>query len=177
MQDSYEVTLGGKPYPLRYTSADMRALQVQFQFQSPAAWVIEQVLGLRLLMGATCFFNLQAQVALLAAGLARGTRDDKMKRKLAEHQYVEELLDRELADGRSLLPILWTAAEAAFASGVVTRERFDLGRLERHRALFFSGLLEAPDGAATGEAPTDDWESTTSSPASSHSTTTASDNP
>jgi hypothetical protein len=82
-------------------------------------------------------WDLTAQHEFLAKGLARGAG----KGIVAKH--VEDWWDAALGAGIPLKPILWEAICAAYYSGVVTMESFDMeekgGQL---KALFFAKDLE-----------------------------------
>lgn len=129
----FKVTFGGKERPIKYTSADMKDLQRQFGFDSPAEFIIGSVMGVTLNPPSNTNWNLSAQHEFLAKGLNRGAG----KGFVAKH--VEEWWDRAIEEGLSLKAVLWEAVCAAYYAGVVTMESFDIeekgGAL---KALFFA---------------------------------------
>lgn len=118
MAREFRVVFGGEDRLIRFASADMKALQRRFAFESPGEWLVHRVLGLNMETWSLKSFNIEAQQALLAVGFSRGG-------KPTTESLVERLWDDTIARGGSVKEAVWAAVCAAFASGAVLGEAID----------------------------------------------------
>jgi hypothetical protein len=160
MAKTFQVVFGGEPRSIRFASADMKALQKRFGFESPGEWLIHRVLGLDMQTWSLKSFNLEAQHALLAVGFSRGG-------KPTTESLVESLWDKTMENGGSVKEAIWAAVCAAFGSGAVLGEVIDWEKESPDiKRLFFART--AADAVKAMAEPKPEEESTT--PASTTTT-------
>lgn len=118
MAKEFRVVFGGEDRLIRFASADMKALQRRFGFESPGEWLIHRVLGLNMETWSLKSYNIEAQQALLSVGFSRGG-------KPTTESLVERMWDDTIERGGSVKDAIWAAVCAAFASGAVLGESID----------------------------------------------------
>lgn len=173
----FEIEIGGSVRPIKLTAEDGFRLQKRFGFASPAAWLIEDVLGINAAAVSNTSANLEAQAAIVARALMGGAAAPGKKVRPISDEQVLEWFQNVYDAGGSIRPVLWTVVVACYAAGWVLARPYDLEvEAPDMRRVFFAEtaadlrkiLLESPDAAAPPD-PT--------CPPTSSSTVRASDSP
>jgi hypothetical protein len=140
------ITIGGMARPVRLTAADGATLQKHYEFESPALWLINKILGVSF-QGGFGAYNLTGQFSVIALAINRGA-GKKLKDPINEAKVAGWLDEMNESISAGKLPetavkdVLWTVVAAAFKAGWVMQKPFDLeAELPDTMRLFF-GLKE-----------------------------------
>lgn len=128
----YEVEIGGKVRPLRYTSKDGVALFKRFG-RPLTRLFLEDCLGLK--AGEwTSDVNPEVQIAVLAVGLK------------VDEEKVYTWLDGLLQSGKPIGDVMAPAIKAAFYSGVVNGRSLDLDEVTKSEEDEAAGKVQGQEG-------------------------------
>lgn len=156
MPREFRVTFGGEERTIRFSLSDLRRLQTRFGFSSAGEWLIKRVLGIDLEHGELKAYNLEAQIALIAACFSRGG-------KPTTESNVEALAERQLESGGTLHDTIWACVCAAFASGAVLGRAVEWDtEAPQLKQVFFARTVA--DAAKAMEQAIDQTEPTETSP-------------